>query len=303
MSAVVTASEAPKKFEKCKIVVQRANSVSLLLDNDRDWASLGRSLIVYISFTKGADDTVLPKVVKTILNLPILTFGNWGDGTKPISLATAVANEIHHETLGLCVIPAAALTCKMKGKYVQYRDQSSKEEGERLYESLKLQLVAATSELEKKGKQQAKTKHYSPVAPSAFVSPETMFSLPPHEGLYLKFDEKGIPTHNNEGEPLSKSAIKKLNKLFNKQAQRFEKYTNTSTRNTSDSVAAMSLKTEDCATAERKPHESEVVTAGITKTFRGEVLPFPVVFGTYGNRQGLKVDSECGPFFHSFCFE
>jgi hypothetical protein len=40
--------------------------------------------------------------------------------------------------------------------------------------------------------------------------------------LYSLFDEKGIPTHDNKGEKLSKSGIKKLIKEWEKQKKLFE---------------------------------------------------------------------------------
>lgn len=41
--------------------------------------------------------------------------------------------------------------------------------------------------------------------------------------LYSKFDEQGVPTTDKAGEPLSKSAIKKLKKEWEKQKKLYEK--------------------------------------------------------------------------------
>lgn len=40
--------------------------------------------------------------------------------------------------------------------------------------------------------------------------------------LYSQFDEDGVPTHDEKGEKLSKSAIKKLKKDWDKQKLLFE---------------------------------------------------------------------------------
>ena len=53
--------------------------------------------------------------------------------------------------------------------------------------------------------------------------------MPPQEmflsqtDLYSAFDDSGVPTANKEGEPLSKSAIKKLKKEWDKQKKLYEK--------------------------------------------------------------------------------
>jgi hypothetical protein len=93
---------------QCKIIAQRANSASLLLDNKSLWASLGRCLIVSISFTNAATVEILHKVVKGILNMPVLTNGEWGDGTKPVSLTTLIEGG-NSKDWGLMIIPAVSI--------------------------------------------------------------------------------------------------------------------------------------------------------------------------------------------------
>jgi hypothetical protein len=53
------------------------------------------------------------------------------------------------------------------------------------------------------------------------IRPEDMFK-PPHCSDYSLFDEEGIPTHDAAGEKLSKSALKKLKKDWEKQKKLFE---------------------------------------------------------------------------------
>jgi len=41
---------------------------------------------------------------------------------------------------------------------------------------------------------------------------------------YSKWDEKGLPTHTQEGEELSKAQLKKLQKLYQAQEKRYNDY-------------------------------------------------------------------------------
>ena len=58
----------------------------------------------------------------------------------------------------------------------------------------------------------------------ASVHPRTMFTLGPHEGLYSKFDEQGLPTHDAAGVELSKGKRGKLEKLMDKQQKAHDKF-------------------------------------------------------------------------------
>lgn len=53
------------------------------------------------------------------------------------------------------------------------------------------------------------------------VPPEEMFRS--QTDLYSAFDDSGVPTADKNGEPLSKSAVKKLKKEWDKQKKLFEK--------------------------------------------------------------------------------
>jgi hypothetical protein len=52
------------------------------------------------------------------------------------------------------------------------------------------------------------------------LAPEDMFRS--QTDLYSQFDEFGIPTHDAAGEKISKSALKKLKKEWDKQKSLFE---------------------------------------------------------------------------------
>jgi hypothetical protein len=55
------------------------------------------------------------------------------------------------------------------------------------------------------------------------VNPVDMFKLGEDAAKYSKWDEEGVPTHNADGEPVPKSAIKKLKAAWVKQKKLFDK--------------------------------------------------------------------------------
>eukprot|EP00043_Microstomoeca_roanoka_P003848 m.46094 g.46094 ORF g.46094 m.46094 type:complete len:169 (-) comp12224_c0_seq1:92-598(-) len=55
----------------------------------------------------------------------------------------------------------------------------------------------------------------------AKLAPEDMFKNDP---AYSQFDERGLPTHSADGEPLPKAAVKKLEKLWKVQEKLHTKY-------------------------------------------------------------------------------
>uniref|UniRef100_A0A0D6QSM1 cysteine--tRNA ligase n=1 Tax=Araucaria cunninghamii TaxID=56994 RepID=A0A0D6QSM1_ARACU len=56
----------------------------------------------------------------------------------------------------------------------------------------------------------------------ASISPKEYFLK--EKTKYSAFDDRGLPTHDSEGKPLSKKAMKDVDKLMQKQEQRHEKY-------------------------------------------------------------------------------
>eukprot|EP01031_Cornospumella_fuschlensis_P025509 gene25509-30796_t len=58
----------------------------------------------------------------------------------------------------------------------------------------------------------------------AKIPPEQLFRLPPHAGAYSAYDAEGLPTHDKDGQPLSASALKKLQKERSKQKEMHDKF-------------------------------------------------------------------------------
>uniref|UniRef100_A0A7S2U290 Uncharacterized protein n=1 Tax=Lotharella oceanica TaxID=641309 RepID=A0A7S2U290_9EUKA len=57
-------------------------------------------------------------------------------------------------------------------------------------------------------------------AQKALIPPSEMFR---GDEKYSKYDDEGVPTHDKGGEPLSKSARKKLLKMHGAQKKKYEK--------------------------------------------------------------------------------
>ena len=88
-SNVVGQIQAEKSI---RLVVQRFRKASLLIEESRtvtvgDDAAEGYSgILVYASFAKSATEESVIQAAKTIMNLPLLTRGVWGDGSDPVSV-------------------------------------------------------------------------------------------------------------------------------------------------------------------------------------------------------------------------
>ena len=46
----------------------------------QDWAAMDRGLIILLSFAEGASDEAVHTAARTVLTIPLLTLGVWGDG-------------------------------------------------------------------------------------------------------------------------------------------------------------------------------------------------------------------------------
>lgn len=118
-----------------RVVVQRCNSAELLIDNVDTWVSIGQGMVVSVSFGQGCNASVLPRVVKALLQMPLLTRGVWGDGDSPRSVvdmcreldstntaATLQSVQNQPKPPSIMIIPTASLTSKAKqgGKLLSY---------------------------------------------------------------------------------------------------------------------------------------------------------------------------------------
>lgn len=106
-------------------------------------------------------------------------------------------------------------------------------------------------------------------------------SVPPDQvfrdaSLYSSWDEAGIPLTNQNGEPLTKSAVKKLKKQYEAHKKRHEKY----------------LKTASSNTTAAEQTGSQIDWSLLDDSF------VHIVAGSFGKRQALEMESDMGPFCH-----
>jgi hypothetical protein len=113
------------------------------------------------------------------------------------------------------------------------------------------------------------------------ASPEklTLASLPPDQffrdaSQYSSWDPLGIPQCDQNGEPVTKSALKKLRKQYDIQKKRHEKYLKTASSGDTNATV------------------SDISWSALDPSF------IHVVSGSFGMRQGLEMSSDMGPFCH-----
>lgn len=108
---------------------------------------------------------------------------------------------------------------------------------------------------------------------NASILPVNMFRQH-HGSLYSSFDNQGIPLTNANGEPLSKSALKKLKKQYETHKKRHEKYLH-------------------AANATMATWEEETLSWDLL-----DDSFIQIVAGSFGKRQGIEMESDMGPFCH-----
>ena len=123
--------------------------------------------------------------------------------------------------------------------------------------------------------------------PKSGVPPEELFKVQPWEGQFSRFDVNHVPTHDSGGKLLSKSRRKKVLKVAEANMKKF------------------TAGRQECAknNSERDKHSvesvaPELLTAMEVKNDKHEY----VKYGTFGNLQSLRVNSDCGPNTHIFEF-
>ena len=300
-----------------KLVIQRFRSASLLLSPD-ETAHINQSgdktqtcgMLVYVSFSKAAETnrTAIFTAARTVLNLPVLTKGVWGDGSGTLSvldLATELDKDAVASSKGggvpIVLVPQANLVSKVKsnGKSIQYHGQVSKSLGKELFDTFvrSVQLIAYEHQCISRGEEVSASlrKALADVGGSTSdisssrgsVGAQTLDpSVPPQEmfrdaALYESWDEDGIPTAKICGEKLTKSATKKMRKQYQAQKKRYEKYVAVG----GDEKMAPTVKSNESAVEEN-------VVKKLDERFVN------VVTGTFGNLQALSFESDISPFCH-----
>ena len=306
-------------------------------------------LLVYVSFASTADKAKVEQAVTTLLNLPVLTTGLWGDGVSTVSLlqllsSSSSAATIERETqtiesdennnnpclaaavASVAIIPQANLICKVKGqgKSIQYHGQIEKVAGQVLYNYFCDYLRGAILEHQfscrknnslpdwycewKKEHSNSSSAGASsggpPYDPS--ISPNQLFRDP---SRYAAWDDAtGLPTADAGGQPLTKSALKKLRKLHESHQKKHLKWKEKKQKQqeagaiggAEQADVAVTAKTENLtieegtAAAQPQPQgpSEDQWAASLDPSF------CQIVAGSFGMRQGLEIRSNMGPFCH-----
>ena len=124
--------------KRCRIVVQRCTTASLLVDNVDRYVTVGHGLLVYVSFFAACEAKHLAGIAKRILGaeFAVLPSGveGWdgkvgGDGGRAISIVAAGLHGGPGHPAHVLVIPQACLVSKLKGSAskpkLQYHGQAS----------------------------------------------------------------------------------------------------------------------------------------------------------------------------------
>lgn len=291
------------------VVVQRCTKARLLVDEAADaWTEIGRGLVLYLSFGRGASgggvtaaagtSSRVEQMVKSILTAPLASSGQWqtdhGDAESVVALCK------RGEPQGLLVVPQASLVAKLEpgDKFVKYHHQCGKEEARRLYgEFVKALSVVAREQIAGKAAVDDMASYEAlraKRAAASLIAPDQLFKTGEYEDKYSKFDERGVPTHGTDGAELPKSQVKKLEKLYQGQVKKYAK--------------AVERGETEASAPEPEPEGANVAkVAPATEQVR-ELPPLPegaclpeVRHGTFGGRQGFELISQ-GPLTHSFVF-
>lgn len=275
------------------VVVQRFRKCNLLID-ELEYVEIGScdqnccGLLAYISFASSTSISQVHQAATTLLNLPVLTTGLWGDSeSSTLSILSLAADATSF--CSLVVVPQANLISKVKqqGKSIQYHGQINKEKGKELYDCfcdcirsklLEEQCSVMSQELprwyrERKAYMDRQNNYSQPACASKL--PALLLRT---ESKYSEWDERGIPVKDSEGNELSKSQQKKLNKIYEAHCKRHEKW--------KENGGHTESSAEEC--------NDDVPKAQWDVSLDPSFCHF--VVGSFGKRQGLSFESDMGPF-------
>lgn len=104
-----------------KIIIQRVEKASLLIDNKDQYVHIGKGIIIYIVILKETKEEDIEKMITVLSNLKILN----NEKEELVSMKEVACDVL--------IIPQASMGGKIKQKNVQYYSLIDKKEGERLY--------------------------------------------------------------------------------------------------------------------------------------------------------------------------
>ena len=287
-----------QRFRQCKLLIDEESYVTI--DGGEDTNSCG--ILAYVSFASSTTHSQVKNAAETLLNLPVLTTGLWGDGNSSTRSILQLSAE-KESSSSLVIVPQANLTSKVKqqGKSIQYHGQINKEEGQILYNHfcdclkgrlLEEQCLSSSKDLPswyQKRKALLNQQHENDNNKQTAYSPST----PPNElfrdsSKYSEWNEhNGFPLKDVEGNAISKSQSKKLKKQYDAHCKRYDKFMKNGNGEANEAVAEM-----------YPTSNNDEVPKFDDNALDPSFCQF--LAGSFGKRQGLEFSSDMGPFVHSF---
>lgn len=110
------------------LIIQQCLSARLQVtpqtdDTSGEFVEIGRGIVVYVCFLKGATQATVDKMVKTALTIRL-------SSSKPGDGKTVSVTELPGDVL---IVPQATIGGKAKGRVMQYHANIAKDEGQKLY--------------------------------------------------------------------------------------------------------------------------------------------------------------------------
>ncbi|KAL3930549.1 MAG: hypothetical protein SGBAC_011716 [Bacillariaceae sp.] len=232
-----------------------------------------------------------------------------GESSSPSpSSPSLLSSSDNNSPLSIILVPQANLIAKIKknGKSIQYRDQIAKERGRELYDffCLRVQELLQDHCSLCKGETPGSNKKPSNAAPDPSIPPDQLFRRRTTE--FATFDETThLPLTMINGDLLTKSARKRLQKQYKAHAQRHEKWCQ---KNPPANPAAADVQEQETV-AEEAPSRIKITSKETAATIVPPEEPkearsvldssfLHLVQGTFGARQGIELQSDMGPFCH-----
>ena len=348
--------DGPPGGSAVRMVLQRYRHAKILIDENRVIAlgnpvdnlllsvSEGSSsetagMLVYVSFGRTVTNTKTEQAARTLLNLPILTLGAWGDGQGTKSILQLSADiflerkrlQAHPSArlddispLSLLLVPQANLTAKIKklGKSIQYRDQVEKSQGEAMYEHFCGYIKTLLME-HHEAVQQGSGLHLAtssacgsegasagPTSLDPAIPPSRIFHQDDTYGSFEEENDKTFPLTYANGEPLTKLAMKRLQKIHKAHTARHTKFMEArkcQALHVGNEVAneevkrTITLAFDGIDGVVREEEKSHVSISTHESTSPRQIVDesfIQLVAGSFGMRQGIEIQSDMGPFCH-----
>eukprot|EP00760_Papus_ankaliazontas_P004283 PhM_4_TR11773/c0_g1_i1/m.25418 len=118
-----------------RVIAQRVDSASLLLDNVERFGSIRAGVVLYVSFLQGATAENVTTAVTSLLSTKIFSFDIPSDPSVRVPTVS-----VGERKVDVLVIPQASIAGKIKGKAIQYHGQAPKEDTQKMYEAFCAQL-------------------------------------------------------------------------------------------------------------------------------------------------------------------